>query len=75
MSYTYMALSFRDGKPIAVYTRKYELRNWCRWEEKEGYPSGGWLALYRIRNGCARSPYFSIQELEYENGELIDKAP
>lgn len=68
MSYIYLATSVQNGEPIAAYTRKYELRNWCRWEEKNGFPTGGWMGLYRMR-GC-----LPVSELEYENGELIDKA-
>ena len=50
MSYTYLATAFKNGEPLAAFHLKHELESWCQREIDEGYPSGGWLALYRIRS-------------------------
>ena len=50
MSYTYVATSFKNGIPLAAFHRKHELEGWCQREINEDYPSGGWLALYRVRS-------------------------
>lgn len=75
--YIYLATSFKDGEPIAAFVRKYELADWCRNEAKRGYPSGGWLSLYRLRT-VTWEHRFDRVELEYvfaDGGKLIDKAP
>jgi len=70
-----MAMSPK-AQPLASFHLKHELERWCQREIDEGYPSGGWLALYRIRS-YPWERTSNITELEYWAGLklLIEKTP
>ncbi len=74
MSYTYMAMSAQDGLPLAVTHRKHDLAYWLRRERDKGYPSGGWMSIYRVRFQFWDDE-IKLTELELVGDELIEKVP
>jgi len=70
--YVYLATSAITGEPIGAFVRKYELENWCRTQEKLGYPNGYWLALYGIRT-LAWEGRTDLREFEYVDGRLTER--
>lgn len=71
--YVYIATMAEDGQPMCGFVRKYELRNWCRTQETNGWPDGNWINLYGI-SSSAYTGESRIREYEYRDGDLIDKA-